>query len=247
MFLVFILVNLNLEIKNLMKIYNLNPNKVSICIYSIEERKIIYTYNKNKPLIPASNLKILLSVYLLENWDDNFANYLRKFIKKRRYHKQRVLAELNSKSNNKLADLLFYLIGEYNKNKVNSGRLIKKFLKERKIPIDGLRIIDGSGRSKMNRLTSNTLINLLIYYYHSPYQKEFLRSLAVSGKKGTLKNRLLNYQGRIIAKTGYLENVRSLSGYYFKKNRKYIFSIIINGNIKPENYWNFLNDFFALL
>lgn len=154
--------------------------------------------------------------------------------------------KLNGKSNNKLANLLFHLIGKYKKR--SGEKLIKEFLKKKKIPIEGLKIVDGSGYSKSNRLTTLTLVKLLIYFYFSPYQKEFLKSLAVSGKKGTLKKRLLSYKNQIFAKTGYLRNVYSLSGYYFnKKNRNYVFSIIINDNIRPENYWEFLNHFFALL
>ncbi len=245
MYFLFVLINLNLEIKNLMKNYCLNPNKISICIYSIDEKKFIYTYNKNKPLIPASNLKLLISSYLLENCDKNFLNYLKRYKKGKLYYKKRILLKLNSKSDNELADSLFYLIGQYKKR--NSKEVIKGFLRERKISVEGLKIFDGSGCSKKNRLTTNTLINLLIYLYFSSYRKEFLNSLAVSGKRGTLRRRLLNYQNKIIAKTGYLKNVCALSGYYFKKNKKYIFSIIINQNISSENYWNFLNDFFALL
>ncbi len=241
----FILIILNLEIENLLKSYHLNPNKVSICIYAINENRFIYTHNEKKRFVPASNLKLLLSSYLLENWHNDFAKYLRKFIKDKRYSKKRILYELNSRSNNKLANLLFHLIGKYYKR--NPEKLIKEFLKERKVPIEGLKIVDGSGYSKKNLLTTNTLINLLIYFYFSPYQKDFLKSLAVSGKRGTLKRKLLNYQNQIFAKTGYLKNVRSLSGYYFKKNKKYVFSIIINEKIASPDYWQFLNNFFALL
>ncbi|MCS7249938.1 MAG: D-alanyl-D-alanine carboxypeptidase [candidate division WOR-3 bacterium] len=241
---ILILINLNLEIKNLIKSYHLNPQKISIVLYSINEKRFIYTYNEKKPLIPASNLKLLISGYLLENWNKNFLNYLRRYTS-RVYYKKRILFELNSKSNNQLANLLFYLIGKY--KKTSSEKIIKSFLKEKKIPIENLKIVDGSGYSKKNRLTSLTLINLLIYFYFSPYQKEFLKSLAVSGKKGTLKKRLLNYPKQIFAKTGYLKNVYSLSGYYFKNDKKYIFSIIINDKITPKNYWQFLNEFFTFL
>ncbi|MEO0087492.1 MAG: D-alanyl-D-alanine carboxypeptidase [candidate division WOR-3 bacterium] len=244
-FLLLVGLTLSTQIDGLIKGYGLNRNNISIVIYSIDNQKVLYSCNEDKPLIPASNLKLLISSYLLENWNKKFLGYLKRYKKGKIYYKKRILLELNSKSNNQLADFLFYLIGRYQQK--NSEKIIKKFLEEKKIPTGNLKIFDGSGYSKKNRLTTNTLINLLIYLYFSPYQKEFLNSLAVSGKKGTLKKRLLNYKNQIFAKTGYLRNVRSLSGYYFKKDKKYIFSIIINDKIIPENYWKFLDEFFALL
>lgn len=246
MLFLFILINLDAQFKQLIKNYSLNPNKISIVIYSIDEKKFIYTYNERKPLIPASNVKLLISAYLLENWNKKFFNYLRRYIKKRIYYKKRILYEINRKSNNQLANLLFLSIGKY--KKANSEKIIKNFLKGKKIPIDNLKMVDGSGLSKRNRLTTNTLIRVLINIYFSFYQREFLKSLAISGKSGTLKKRLLNYQNQIYGKTGYLRDVYTFSGYYFKKdNKRYIFSIIINDKISTEVYWNFLSALFSLL
>jgi D-alanyl-D-alanine carboxypeptidase/D-alanyl-D-alanine-endopeptidase (penicillin-binding protein 4) len=234
MMLLFLLINLTID--DLVKNYSIPLNKISIVIYSLDEEKMLFAHNENKPLIPASNMKLIISAYLIENWQKIFL---------KGYQKNKVLAEINSKSNNRLANRLFYFIGQSQKK--SSEKVLLAFLKEKGIPVGGIRIFDGAGFSKKNRLTTLAITKLLIYLYNSPYQQEFLRSLAVAGKRGTLKRRLINYKKKIYAKTGYLKNVRSLSGYYFENNKKYCFSIIINWPLKKGNYWQFLNQLFSCL
>mgnify|MGYP000148855995 CR=1 FL=1 len=227
---------INLTINDLVKNYPIPPNKISIVIYSFDEGKIIFAYNENKPLIPASNMKLIISAFLIENW--------RKEIFKG-YRKNKILTEINSKSNNKWANHFFSLLGRFPKRR--KEKVLLDFLKDKGIPTKGIRIFDGAGLSKKNRLTTLAITKLLIYLYNSSYRKEFLRSLAVAGKRGTLKKKLINYKNKIYAKTGYLKNVYSLSGYYFKNGKKYCFSIIINYPVRKEHYWRFLNQLFSYL
>jgi len=61
---------------------------------------------------------------------------------------------------------------------------------------------------------------------------DFITSLPVAGIDGTLKRRFKgkDVKGRIVAKTGYLKNVRALSGYVFTKTGDVlVFSILSNG------------------
>jgi D-alanyl-D-alanine carboxypeptidase len=61
---------------------------------------------------------------------------------------------------------------------------------------------------------------------------DFIDSLPVAGVDGTLKKRFKQsaVQGRVKAKTGYLNNVRTLSGYIFTKSGDVlVFSILSNG------------------
>jgi D-alanyl-D-alanine carboxypeptidase/D-alanyl-D-alanine-endopeptidase (penicillin-binding protein 4) len=61
---------------------------------------------------------------------------------------------------------------------------------------------------------------------------QFITSLPIAGVDGTLKNRFgtPDVKGRVFAKTGYLNNVRSLSGYiYTKTGDVLVFSILANG------------------
>ncbi|GAF77324.1 unnamed protein product, partial [marine sediment metagenome] len=74
-----------------------------------------------------------------------------------------------------------------------------------------LRVFDGSGLSRSNRLTPDVLINLLSWLYHSNYRDLVLATLATPGGEGTMEKRLVGTpaQGRLWAKTGALRGVCS--------------------------------------
>ncbi|MGH9336971.1 MAG: D-alanyl-D-alanine carboxypeptidase, partial [Vicinamibacteria bacterium] len=69
--------------------------------------------------------------------------------------------------------------------------------------------------------------------YSAPeLRTDFICSLALSGVDGTLRNRFLNedYLGRIMAKTGSLAGVSSLSGLAFSRSHgPLMFSVLTNG------------------
>ena len=103
------------------------------------------------------------------------------------------------------------------------------------IAMSNWKFVDGSGLSSQNRVNAIELTQLLFALQSEPYYQTYYQSLPVGGNKdrligGTLKSRFnaTNLQGRIIAKTGYIENVNTLTGY-MKGNsgKQYIFSILI--------------------
>ena len=153
------------------------------------------------------------------------------------------------------SDPLSSVIAEYNKNSVNiigenlmktlgakymgvpgtwdkGSIVISEFLNEVGIK-NGFKVVDGSGLSLLNRVSPETLTDVLSYAYaDKSISNDFLESLPVAGVDGTLKKRFRNsdVQGRVRAKTGYLKNVRALSGYIFtKKGDVLVFSILSNG------------------
>jgi serine-type D-Ala-D-Ala carboxypeptidase/endopeptidase (penicillin-binding protein 4) len=74
---------------------------------------------------------------------------------------------------------------------------------------------------------------LLAIYQDGKIYKVFKNSLPINGKRGTLSNRMKSplMIKRVIAKTGKLRDVSSLSGFVKAKSRKqYIFSIITNNH-----------------
>lgn len=153
------------------------------------------------------------------------------------------------------SDPLSEVINEYNKNSVNiigenlmktlgaeyrgipgtwdkGSAVISEFLNEVGIN-NGFKVVDGSGLSLLNRVSAETLTDILSYAYEDKLiSTDFLDSLPVAGVDGTLKKRFRQseIQGRVRAKTGYLNNVRALSGYVFtKKGDVLVFSILSNG------------------
>ena len=80
----------------------------------------------------------------------------------------------------------------------------------------GLRLTDGSGLSRANRITPQTLAQVLRAAHDSPRTSGLLADLPVSGFTGTLVNRfagLTGARGQVRAKTGTLTGVHSLAGY----------------------------------
>lgn len=91
---------------------------------------------------------------------------------------------------------------------------------------------DGSGLSRYNYVSSETMIWLLTYLWADPRHSDaFQSTLPVSGTSGTLANRLKGTlaEGRVRAKTGSMSHVRSLSGYLTTLDAEPVaFSIIAN-------------------
>jgi D-alanyl-D-alanine carboxypeptidase/D-alanyl-D-alanine-endopeptidase (penicillin-binding protein 4) len=77
-----------------------------------------------------------------------------------------------------------------------------------------IRLDDGSGLSRRNRLTANATVRLLHTMADGPLRSEWLRMLATAGEPGTMRLRLARTQaeGRVHAKTGTLRDVRALVG-----------------------------------
>ena len=113
--------------------------------------------------------------------------------------------------------------------------VIRELLKTDGISLAGDRLVDGSGLSKLDRLTARTLVELLAAAWgNSTIRKPFVGSLAVAGRNGTLAGRLLApvTRGHVLAKTGTTFVSSALAG--FVKGR-YAFAIINNGS--PINAW----------
>jgi D-alanyl-D-alanine carboxypeptidase/D-alanyl-D-alanine-endopeptidase (penicillin-binding protein 4) len=95
------------------------------------------------------------------------------------------------------------------------------------------RIVDGSGLSNLNRVSPQTMTDVLQYAYTNKLiGPDFVKSLPIAGVDGTLKKRFRGsgLEGRVKAKTGYINNVRALSGYAFTRSGDVLaFSILSNG------------------
>lgn len=114
----------------------------------------------------------------------------------------------------------------------NGSTVVSQFLNNIGIK-DGFKVVDGSGLSLLNRVSPQTLTEVLSYAYSNRLiASDFIDSLPIAGVDGTLKKRFResDVQGRVMAKTGYLNNVRALSGYVFtKQGDVLVFSILDNG------------------
>ena len=113
--------------------------------------------------------------------------------------------------------------------------VVMQTLAEAGVPMTGVRIVDGSGLSRLDRLTTNALGSLLKVAWADPaVRPALLAALPVAGVNGTLQHRLKKppARGRVLAKTGTTDSASSLSGYV---SDRYAFAVMQNGH--PLSYW----------
>ena len=114
-------------------------------------------------------------------------------------------------------------------------QLLKTHIESLGIPSDEYRLVQASGLSRKNRFKPIHLLKALQYWHNHPLQTEFESSFALAGKEGTLKKRFFNHHlaGRIYAKTGSLNRVSGLAGFFKNhKTEKIFFIFLFNGPAK---------------
>ena len=72
-------------------------------------------------------------------------------------------------------------------------------------------------------------MKVLCYDFQSKNKDVMFNSLAVPGEEGTFKTRFKKLRGRVVGKSGYIDNVSAVSGYLKAKDDNwYAFSILLN-------------------
>ena len=142
-----------------------------------------------------------------------------------------VVNEINKRSNNFMANQLFMTIGERFESSNQAEDVIKNWLRANNISPDSLKMYDGSGLSIYNQSTANILSSTLRFMYNSDWSEDFMNSMAVSGRDGTLRNSFQNdkLRHKVFGKTGFIIGARALSGFIRTQDDEMLaFSIIIN-------------------
>lgn len=161
-----------------------------------------------------------------------------------------LIALTNKNSNNYLAECLFKTIGAYYSgeqgNSFYATQAILSSFDDDYIIDDETAVVDGSGISRFNTITTGSIVRLLKYVYDDERLfNNFYHSLAISGIDGTLKDRPVNkfIKGNFHGKTGTLNGVTALSGYLTsRKNNTYIISIIMEFKSMGSRYHKNLED-----
>jgi D-alanyl-D-alanine carboxypeptidase/D-alanyl-D-alanine-endopeptidase (penicillin-binding protein 4) len=143
---------------------------------------------------------------------------------------------MDSESDNFTAELLLKQIGAANGAGTTAAGAsqVRATLAEARIPLAGVRIVDGSGLSSLDRLTARAIVGILQAAWEDPSIKQsFVSALAVAGRTGTLKDRMRRSPARgvVLAKTGTTSIASALSGFV---RGRYVFSVLQNG--RPVSY-----------
>lgn len=127
-----------------------------------------------------------------------------------------LLAHMMRYSDNHLADGVFRMVGAASGDATwrGSAHATRAALADLDVRWRDLRLADGSGLSRRDRLTANALVELLRAMAEGPERGRWLGLLPVAGRSGTLAGRLTGTiaEGRVHAKTGTLRDARALAG-----------------------------------
>lgn len=113
--------------------------------------------------------------------------------------------------------------------------LEQDFLKTVGVPDGDVVLSDGSGLSTDDLVTPRAAVAVLRYAAAQPWGKDYIASFPIAGVDGTLEGRLNDTlaSGMILAKTGTLEHVHSMSGYATTLGGEHlVFAIFANNS--PE-------------
>lgn len=148
-----------------------------------------------------------------------------------------VLALLNKPSDNLIAEVLLKSLGRAVKGSGTTEAGIEAVMEVfAQVGMDtgAIRMVDGSGLSRLNLVTARSIAALLGYMRVHPQWNVFVNSLPTAGVDGTLRGRMKGTaaEGRVRAKTGYLSRVSSLSGYVnTRSGERLVFSILMNNHL----------------
>jgi len=148
---------------------------------------------------------------------------------------QGLLSLANTESHNFTAEVLLRS-GAGTWNLEDATRLEAAWLRSQGLPMDGVRIYDGSGLTRANRLTSRFLTALLLRMDQHPYGRDYIGSFSIAGQRGTLRHLFkgTSLDGHLFGKTGTLTGVRAISGVLETTDGVRYFSAISNGAQAPN-------------
>lgn len=176
----------------------------------LRKQKVAYYGDFNKIKLPANT-------YLLSETNHPLSSALDDILKN---------------SNNMVAETVFKLAGgKYAKGtgtQKASVDMFNDYYKKLGMKTDNIKVVDGSGVSKNNLVTTSFMTDVLVKANKRKDFEDFKCHLAKPGE-GTLTDRMLYFNDNLRAKTGTLTNISSIAGYLKAKSGKtYAFCIIIN-------------------
>ncbi len=148
------------------------------------------------------------------------------------------LKDLNTYSNNMTAEQIVKTIAAVRSGTPGSHaeglRLIRDFLDESGVNLQGVKLVDGSGLSRKNRMTTRAMTDLLTRMFSRfDIGPDFLSSLRVMGAYGVHSRRFAKSaaRGKVRAKTGTLSGLSTLAGYVESKSGTVFgYALFLNNN-----------------
>src|SRR5438067_729748 len=131
----------------------------------------------------------------------------------------RIVEEMDLQSDNFIAEVLLKQLGLLQSAPATTAagaQTVTRLLGADGIPLAGVRIVDGSGLSQLDRLTADALVAIVRTMWNDPQLKPILLdALPVAGTSGTLHDRMRQppLRGNVRAKTGTTDDASALTGF----------------------------------
>jgi D-alanyl-D-alanine carboxypeptidase/D-alanyl-D-alanine-endopeptidase (penicillin-binding protein 4) len=161
---------------------------------------------------------------------------------------QDVLRYMDRESDNYTAELVLKALGAEIAGKGTTAAgasVVIDALREAGVPLAGVRVADGSGLSRFDRLTPRALAAILLASWDDADLRPVVwDSLPVAGRNGTLEKRLESRPayGAVRAKTGTTAVASALSGFV---RHRYAFAVVQNGHPISTSWARMAQDRFA--
>jgi D-alanyl-D-alanine carboxypeptidase/D-alanyl-D-alanine-endopeptidase (penicillin-binding protein 4) len=146
-----------------------------------------------------------------------------------------VVRDINKFSNNVMARQLYLTLGGVSAGAPatleKSRSTVLGWLAQKQIIAPELVLENGSGLSRIERISAHTMARLLLDAYRSPVMPELMASLPLVAVDGTMRKRLGNADvaGRAHIKTGTLTGVRAIAGYVLDaRNHRNVVVFFVN-------------------
>lgn len=206
-----------------------------------------------KQILENRGIRVQGGVFDIAEWDDEVKyTELRPVCYYTSPPLRQIIRVVNATSHNLAAEILLKTIakeatgvGSFEKG----AEVLRNYVAQYGIPQESVAIVDGSGLSRLNLLTPRQITIVLAAMYRSRYRNDYMGSLAVPGQPGTLASRMKGSRAEqnVFAKSGSMENVCSLSGYVFSRDKEPLaFSIILNNFTVPQSLARNLQDLFIM-
>ena len=152
-----------------------------------------------------------------------------------------IVRHTNKFSNNIMARHLYLTLGAENAGAPANGHkafaAIRTWIAGKGIAAPELVLENGSGLSRIERISAGSLAALLQAAWRSPVMPEFISSMPVAAVDGTMRRRLKGegVAGQAHIKTGLLADARAIAGYVLDRGgRRQVVVMIVNHPGAPE-------------
>jgi D-alanyl-D-alanine carboxypeptidase/D-alanyl-D-alanine-endopeptidase (penicillin-binding protein 4) len=143
--------------------------------------------------------------------------------------------DINKWSNNLMARQLLLTLAAVDDatlaTEQHGAEVIKQQMVKLNMPMGALVVENGSGLSRLERVSAGQLGGMLVRAFHRPVMPELMASLPILGLDGTVKTRMQasDVQAKAHLKTGSINGVSAIAGYILGQDqRRYVMVMLVN-------------------